>query len=96
MGSIREMFMVIQFGSVHLLSHVWFAARQASLSTTNLQSLLKRMSVMSVMSSNHLILCCPLLLMPSIFPSISLFQGVSSLQQVVKVLEFQLQHQSFE
>ena len=74
----------------------WTAARQASLSITNSQSLLKLMSIESVMPSNHLILCRPLLLPPSIFPSIGLFQGVSSSHQVAKVLEFQLQHQSFQ
>ena len=49
----------------------WTAARQGSLSITNSRSLLKRMSIKSVMPSNHLILCCPLLLLPSIFPSFS-------------------------
>ena len=49
------------------------AARQAFLSITTSQSLLKPMSIMSVMSSNHLILCCPLLLQPSIFPGIRVF-----------------------
>ena len=67
-----------QFSSVQSLSHVWLtpgmAARQASLSITNSQSLLKPMSIESVMPSNHLILCCPLLLSPSIFPSIRVFQ----------------------
>ena len=69
----------IQFSSVHSLSHVWLlatpwtAARQASLSITNLQSLLKLISIESVMPSNHLILCCPLLLLPSIFFSIRSF-----------------------
>ena len=64
--------------SVQLLSHVqlfatpWTVARQASLSITNSQSLLKLISIESVMPSNHLILCRPLL--PSIFPSIGLFQ----------------------
>ena len=48
----------------------WTAARQASLSITNSQSLLKLMSIELVILSNHLILCCPLLLLPSIFPSI--------------------------
>ena len=48
----------------------WTAAHQASLSITNSQSLLKHMSIESVMPSNHLMLCCPLLLLPSIFPSI--------------------------
>ena len=62
--------------SVQLLSRVWFfltlcsAALQASLSITNSQSLLKLVSIELVMPSNHLILCCPLLLLPSTFPSI--------------------------
>ena len=51
----------------------WRAARQASLSITNPWSLLKLMSIESVMPSNHLILCHPLLLLPSIFPSIRVF-----------------------
>ena len=65
---------------VQLLNHVllfvtqWTAACQASLSFTVSRSLLKLMSIESVMSSNHLILCHSLLLLPSIFPSISLFQ----------------------
>ena len=64
---------------VQLLSHVrlfvtpWTATCQVSLSTTNSRSLLKFMSIASVMPSNHLILCCPLLLPPSIFPSIRVF-----------------------
>ena len=57
-------------------------------------SLLKLMSIKSVMPSNHFVLCCPLLL-PSIFPSISAFSNESALQ-VAKVLELQLQHQSFQ
>ena len=65
--------------SVQLLSHVrlfvtpWTAARQASLSITNSQSLLKLMSIKLVMPPNHLILGRPLLLLPSIFPSIMVF-----------------------
>ena len=55
------------------------AARQASLSVTNSQSLLKLTSIESVMPSNHLILCCPLLLLPSIFPSIRVFSNESVL-----------------
>ena len=55
------------------------AACQASLSITNFQSLLKLMSIQSVMPSNHLILCCPLLLLHSVFPSIRNFSNESSL-----------------
>ena len=57
----------------------WTAAHQASLSITNSQSLLKLMSIESVMPSNHLILCCPRLLLPSIFPSIRVFSNESVL-----------------
>ena len=57
----------------------WTAARQASLSITNSQSLPKLMSIESVMPSNHLILCHPLLLPPSIFPSIRVFTNESVL-----------------
>ena len=53
----------------------WTAARQASLSVTNSRSLLKLMSIMSVMPSNHLILYCPLVLLPSIFPSIRILSN---------------------
>ena len=75
----------------------WTAARQVSLCITNSWSLYKLMSIELVMPSNHLILCCPLLLLPSVFPSISVFsQWVSSSQQVAKVLEFQLHHLSFQ
>ena len=71
--------------SFQLLSHVqliaapWTAARQASLSVTNSQSLLKLTSIELVMPSNHFILCCPLLLVPSIFPSIRVFSNESAL-----------------
>ena len=57
----------------------WAAARQAPLSITNAWSLLQLMSIESVMPSNHLILCCPLLLLPSIFPSIRVFSNESVL-----------------
>ena len=73
------------FSSVQLLSHVWLfanpwtAACQASLSITNSQSLLKLMSIELVMPSNHLILCRPLLLLPSIFPGIRVFTDESVL-----------------
>ena len=74
-----------QFSSVQSLSHVWLfatpwtAARPASLSITNSQSLPKPMSIVLVMPSNHLILCHPLLLVPSIFPSIRVFSNESAL-----------------
>ena len=74
------------FSSVQSLSHVqlfvtpWTAACLASLSITNSQSLLKLMSIESVMPCNHLILCCPLLLLPSIFPSIRVFSNESALR----------------
>ena len=73
------------FSSVQSLNPVWLvvtswtAARQASLSITNSQSLPKLMSVESVMPSNHLILCRPLLLLPSIFPNIRVFSNESAL-----------------
>ena len=73
------------FSSVQSLIHVqlfetpWTAARQASLSITNSQSLLKLMSIASVLPSNHLILCHPLLLLPSMFPSIRVFSNESFL-----------------
>ena len=70
------------------------AVHQASLSFTIVWSWLKFMSFEPVILSNHLILCCPLLLLPSIFPSVKVFSKVGSLQQVAKVLE--LQHQSFQ
>ena len=79
---------------VQLFATPWTAARQASLSITNSQSLLKLMSIESVMPSNHLFLCHPLLL-PLVFSwRQGLLQWVSSSHQVAKVLE--LQHQSFQ
>ena len=74
------------FQSVQSLSHVqlfetlWTAAHEASLSITNSQSLLKLMSIESVMQSNHLIPCLPLLLLPSVFPSIRVFSSKSVLR----------------
>ena len=76
---------ISQFSSVQLLSHVqlfvtpWTVARQASLSITNSQSLLKLMFIELMMSSNHLIFCCPLVL-PSVFPSIRVFSNESDLR----------------
>ena len=75
----------VQFSSVQLLSHVWLfatpwtTAHQAFLSITNSRGLLKLLSIESVMPSNHLILCCSLLLLPSIFPSIRGFSNESTI-----------------
>jgi len=75
----------IQFSSVQSLSRVrlfatpWIPARQASLYITNSQSSLRLMSIESVMPSSHLILCCPLLLLPPIPPSIRVFSNESAL-----------------
>ena len=74
------------FTVVQSLSHVWLfmtpwtAAHQASLSFIISQSLLKLMSIESVMPSNHLILCCPILLLPSVFPSNRVFSSKSALR----------------
>ena len=82
-GCLKVFFHCFQFGSVQSLSRVqlfvspWTEACQASLSITSSQSLLKLMSIESVMPSNHLILCCPLLLLPSVFPSIRVFSSES-------------------
>ena len=82
---------------VQLLRHVqffatpWTAARQASLSFTISWSLHRLVSIESLMLSNHLIYCCPFLLLHQ-----GLFRWFSSLHQVAKVLELQLQHQSFQ
>ena len=76
---------MVKFSSVQSLSCVrlfanqWPAACQASLSITNSQSLIKLMSIELVMPSSHLILCCPLLFLPSIFPSIRVFSNESVL-----------------
>ena len=78
-------FFFLHISSVQLLSHVrlfaipWISAHQASLSFTNPWSLLKLMSIESVMPSNHLIFCCSLLLLPLIFPSIRVFTNESVL-----------------
>ena len=81
----RALFSTVQCSSVQSLSRVrlfatpWTAARQASLSITNSRSSLKLMSIESVMPSSHLILCHPLLLLPSVFPSIRVFSSESAL-----------------
>ena len=81
MKVVRSLAPFPQFSSVQLLSHVrlfatpWTTTCQASQSLTNSQSLLKLMSIKLMMPSNHLILCHPLLLLPSIFPSIRVFSN---------------------
>ena len=84
-GSFISVFWnTLQFSSIQLLSCVWLfvtpwtTACQASLSIINSQSLLKLMSIEAVMPSNHLILCHPLLYLPSIFPSIRVFSNESA------------------
>ena len=91
-------FAIVQsLSRVRLLATPWTAARQASLSFTISQSLLKLTPIESVMPSHHLILCRPLLLLPSILPTIRVFfKRVHTSHQVAKVLELQLQHQSFQ
>ena len=82
---MKKYIVLVQLSSVQSLSRVWLfatpwmAARQASLSITNSCSLLKLMSIESVMPSIHLILCRPLLLLPSILPSIRVFSNESTL-----------------
>ena len=96
----KPLLLIVQFSSVAqscLILCDPMDCSQDSLSITNSQSLLKLMSIKSVMPSNHLILCRPLLFLPSIFHSIRVFSNESALlQQVAKVLEFQLQHQSLK
>ena len=69
----------VQFSCVQLFATPWTIACQASLSITNCWSLPKLLSIESVMPFNHLILCCPLFLLPSIFPSIRVFSNESAL-----------------
>ena len=70
---------IVQFSLSVMSDSAWTTAHQAPLSITNSQSLPKLMSIESVMPSNHLILCCPLLLLPSIFPSIRVVSNESVL-----------------
>ena len=84
--TLQSLCVVCLFSSVQLLSRVrlfaslWTAAHQASLSITNSWNLLRLMSIESVMPSNHLILCRPFLLLPSIFPNIRVFSSESALR----------------
>ena len=77
--NLYQFSLVQSLSRARLLATPWTAAHQASLSITNSQSLLKLMSIESVMPSNHLILCHPLLLPPLIFPSIKVFSNESVL-----------------
>ena len=72
---ILPLLLLFSLCRVWLFETLWIAARQASLSLTICQSLPKFMCIESKMSSNHLILCCPLLLLPSVFLSISIFSN---------------------
>ena len=100
MNFLANLIYIYQFSSVQSLSHVWLfvtpwtAACQTSLSITNSQSSLRLMSIESVMPSNRLILCRPLLLLPSIFPSIRVYSNESVLH--IRWPKFLLQHQSFQ
>ena len=95
-----ELVVVWLLSRVQLFSTPWTAACQASLSFTISWSLLKLMSIELMMPSNHLILCCLLLLLPSIFPRLKVFSNESALcirwPKYSGVLELQLQHQSFQ
>ena len=93
---LKELFTLNNLSSFQSLSHVQLpetpqiAACQASLSITNSRSSPRLTSIESVMPSSHLILCCPLLLLPPIPPRIRDFSNESTLHEVDKVLEFQL------
>ena len=82
---VIQSYQSVQFSSIQSLSHVWLfvtpwtIAHQACLSITNSRSLLKLMSIESVMPSNHLIVCHPLLLLPPMPPSIRVFSNESAL-----------------
>ena len=79
---LRNQFSSVQFNSINrvwLFATQWITARQASLSITNFQSSLRLTSIESVMTSNHLILCCPLLLLTSIFPGVRVFSNEAAL-----------------
>ena len=104
--SIRKIIIHIFLSNLHssvqslscvwLFTTPWITARQASLSIPNSWNLLKLVSIELVMPSNHLILCCLLLLLPSIFPCIRVFSKASALCIRWPKYWFQLQHQSFQ
>ena len=76
-GRVQSVSSVQSLSHIQLFATPWTVARQASLPITNSWSLLKLMSIQAVMTSNHLILCWPLILLPSIFPSIRVFSNES-------------------
>ena len=78
-GHWRVVIVVQSLSCVQLFVTPWIAALQPSIPFIISQSFLKLMSIVSVMPSNHLILCCPLLLLPSIYPSIRIFSDESAL-----------------
>ena len=91
---LKVLTVVHSLSCVRLFVTPWTPARHASLSFTISQSLLKLMSIESMMPSNHLVLCRPISSCPQSFPASGAFP-VSQFHQVAKVLQFQLQHQSF-
>ena len=97
-GNVMYSMVVVQLlGHVRLFATPWTVAHQAPLSSTISRSSFKFMSIELLMPSNHLIPSRPLLLLPSIFPSIRVFSNEPvSLYQVANVLELQLHHQSFQ
>ena len=95
--SLESFFVVVQSQShIQFFVTLWTAACQASLSFTLSQSLLKLMPIELVIPSNHLILCRPLFILPSIFHSIRVFPSELALYIRWPKLELQLQHQSFQ
>ena len=92
---LQSRHVVQSLSCVQLFETPWTAAHQSSLSFTISLSLLKLMSIESMASSNHLILCCPILFLLSIFANIRVFSHESALQ-VAKISELQLQHQFFQ
>ena len=94
--SFSQFSSIQSFSCVQLFATPWTAACQVSLSVTNSWSLLKLMSIKSVMPSNHLIFCPPVSSCLQSFPVSGSFRWIRSLHQVAKILELQLQHQSFQ
>ena len=89
--SLKRIFVVQSLSRIRLFMTPWIAAHQDSLSFSSSWCLLKLMSIELMMPSNQLILSCPLFLLLSSFPSIRVFSSESTLHQVARVLELQLQ-----